>query len=374
MVIILVSLMTLAMTKHVKGPNRAPMAQAGEDQVVAPFDLVALDGSQSYDPDGDKLTYQWKLIAAPSGGNAQLSGDKGMNTCRFTPNKKGTWLVRLIVCDGKLFSEPDVVRIDVKAPAPEPAPPPLPQTSRPDLDIAEIKASGVFQGRYVKDFEVWVRIRTGHFGGPLDFRVIGFDKFMGARFTFDKTVTIDNVSLVGGQSREYTLFKNEIEWPEDVCQVTFGVAVDPGNKVEEVNEHNNLKEVTLYRDALVGQCDARIFPYVIKIGKANLRPVTNGGRFVLPSDVANIFIKFRNCCAANATMKLAFIYDWTPLVADGENKKVMESTLSFKPGESKPLTFSNIKIPKKSAFKTLAIRREHKLGYDILYTIDVRVD
>ena len=156
--------------------------------------------------------------------------------------------------------------------------------------------------------------------------------------------------------------------------MTFGVIVDPGNKVEEVNEQNNLKEKTIYRDNLVAYCDARIFPEIIKVGKANLRPVPNGGRFVLPSDTANIFIQFRNCCSVNKTMKLTFIYDWTPVTADGENKKVKESTLRLASGENKALTFSNIKIPKKRAFKTLAIRREHEQGYDILYTIDVRVD
>jgi hypothetical protein len=333
--------------------------------------MVALDGSQSHDPDKDRLTYQWKLIAAPGGGNATLFGDRGMNTCRFTPNKAGTWLVRLTVCDGKLFSVPAVVRINVKASSTMHPFTPVPRTSTPDLEIAEIKASGVYQGRYVKDFKVRVRTRTGSYGGPLGFKVLG----IGIQNTFSQSVTIQNVGLTAGEEDKWlTLFENGIEWPEDVCAVTFAVTIDPNNRVEETNERNNQAQKTINRDELVGKCDARIFPETIKIGKANLRPVSNGGRFILPSDTANIFIKFRNCCPANATMKLAFIYDWTPLVADGENKKIMESTLRFKPGESKALTFSNIKIPKKSAFKTLAIRREHATGYDILYTIDVRVD
>jgi hypothetical protein len=371
MAIILASLMTLAMTRHVQGPNRTPIAQAGEDQVVAPFDMVALDGSQSYDPDGDKLTYQWKLIAAPQGADARLFGDKGMNTCRFTPNKAGTWLVRLTVCDGKLFSVSDVVRIQVKEPSTLHPFTPVPRTSAPDLEIAEIQASGVYQGRYVKDFKVRVRTRTGAYGGPLDFRVLG----LSSQYNFAQNVTIQNVGLTAGEENKWlTLFANGIEWPEDVCAVTFAVTIDPNNRVEETNERNNQEDKTIYRDELVGQCDARIFPETIKIGKANLRPVSNGGRFVLPSDTANIFIQLRNCCPVDTTMKLAFLYDWTPLTADGENKKVKESTLRFKRGESKALTFSNIKIPKKSAFKTLAIRREHANGYDILYTIDVRVD
>ena len=73
-------------------------------------------------------------------------------------------------------------------------------------------------------------------------------------------------------------------------------------------------------------------------------------------------------------MELSFIYDWTHLLSDGENKSVRKSTLSFESGEDKSLTFQNIKIPKNREFKTLAIRRQHEQGFDILYTMDVRVD
>jgi len=366
--------MMVAMSRKVRGPNRAPTAVVGMDQVVELYQTVALDGSASFDPDGDELTYQWDLVAAPRGATARLTGERGMKTCRLSPNKTGAWLVRLTVYDGRLSGQA-VTQIRVREPAPEPSPPPPPQTTVPDLEVVEIRAVGEHQGRYVKDFKVKVRTRWGIYGGPLDFRVIGLDQLMGGSFTFDKTVTIDDVGLtVGEEHKWFTLFTNEIEWPENVCRVTFGVIVDPDNKVEEANEQNNVKEKTIYRDNLVGYCDARIFPEPIKIGKANLRPVPNGGRFVLPSDKANIFIQFRNCCPARRTMKLAFIYDWTPITAEGQNKKVWESTLRFDPGESKSLTFSNIKIPKKREFRTLAIRREHEEGYDILYTIDVRVD
>lgn len=372
--LMLASLMMLAMSSKVPGPNRAPVAGAGMDQRVELHETVALNGSTSFDPDGNKLTYQWDLVAAPTNGRARLAGERGMKTCRLSPDAVGVLMIRLTVYDGRLSGQ-DVMQVRVQEATPEPSPPPPPQTTVPDLEVAEIRAAGVYQGRYIKDFKVRVRTRWGVYGGPLDFRVIGLDSLMGGRFTFDKTVTIDDVGLtVGEENKWFTLFTNEIEWPEDICQVTFGVIVDPGNKVEEVNEQNNLKEKTIYRDNLVGYCDAHIFPEIIKIGKANLRPVSDGGRFVLPSDRANIFIQFRNCCSVNKTMKLAFIYDWTPMAADGENKKVKESTLRFEPGESKALTFSNIKIPKKRNFKTLAIRREHNKGYDILYTIDVRVD
>ena len=40
--------------------NQPPVADAGEDQTVDEGDLVTLDGTGSYDPDGNELTYYWE--------------------------------------------------------------------------------------------------------------------------------------------------------------------------------------------------------------------------------------------------------------------------------------------------------------------------
>jgi len=45
-------------------PNQAPIANAGIDQTVPVGHAVTLDGSDSHDPDGDEITYQW---IAPTG-------------------------------------------------------------------------------------------------------------------------------------------------------------------------------------------------------------------------------------------------------------------------------------------------------------------
>lgn len=48
-------------------PNLAPVANAGLDQAVHSCSVIQLDGSQSFDPEGVPVLYQWRLIDAPLG-------------------------------------------------------------------------------------------------------------------------------------------------------------------------------------------------------------------------------------------------------------------------------------------------------------------
>ncbi len=90
--------------------NTAPVANAGNDITVSDFGAMAhLDGSLSTDPDGTALTYSWSVTSRPGGSIAMLSDDSIVNPT-FTPDKKGAYILKLIVSDGDLTAE-DTVQI-----------------------------------------------------------------------------------------------------------------------------------------------------------------------------------------------------------------------------------------------------------------------
>jgi hypothetical protein len=79
--------------------NRAPVADAGPDQEADPLTTVTLDGSQSYDPDGQvPLSYQWALVRKPEGSSAAITNpQEEMPT--FVPDLVGVYEAELWVSD-----------------------------------------------------------------------------------------------------------------------------------------------------------------------------------------------------------------------------------------------------------------------------------
>ncbi|MFT5113372.1 MAG: hypothetical protein ACI8P9_002703 [Parasphingorhabdus sp.] len=79
--------------------NNAPTAIAGVTQSISADSPVRLDGSSSYDPDSDELSYQWKQM----GGTTKVelfNSDSAYPT--FTPKNSNQLVFQLTVSDGKV--------------------------------------------------------------------------------------------------------------------------------------------------------------------------------------------------------------------------------------------------------------------------------
>lgn len=58
-------------------PDLPPVADAGPDQAILKCSILQLDGSASMDPEGATLTYEWRLVDAPSGSSFLIEGSDG---------------------------------------------------------------------------------------------------------------------------------------------------------------------------------------------------------------------------------------------------------------------------------------------------------
>lgn len=66
-------------------PNLPPVANAGNDQAVKFCDIIWLDGSSSFDPEGAPLTYFWRLIDAPAESASSFQGTDGTTHPAISP-------------------------------------------------------------------------------------------------------------------------------------------------------------------------------------------------------------------------------------------------------------------------------------------------
>lgn len=94
------------------GNNTVPVADAGSNQDVEEGVLVVLNGSDSYDADGDTLTYSWVQI---SGVNVTLSDNDTVAVSFTTPSvdEEERLVFELTVSDG-IDTATDRVNIDIE--------------------------------------------------------------------------------------------------------------------------------------------------------------------------------------------------------------------------------------------------------------------
>ena len=91
--------------------NKAPVANAGNNQTVNENTTVTLNGSGSNDPDGDALTYQW---TAPSGIVLSSHTDESPTFMAPEVSTDTQFSFSLVVNDGKVDSPADQVLVTVK--------------------------------------------------------------------------------------------------------------------------------------------------------------------------------------------------------------------------------------------------------------------
>lgn len=90
--------------------NSAPVANPGVSQSVVMGAVVTMDGSGSTDANGDALVFKWALLGKPTGSTATLTNPSYPNP-KFTADVAGSYVVSLVVNDGKVDSAQAAVSI-----------------------------------------------------------------------------------------------------------------------------------------------------------------------------------------------------------------------------------------------------------------------
>jgi hypothetical protein len=99
----------IAVLTEAASQNRLPIAMAGTSATVLVGTVVQLDGTASYDPDGDPISYSWSG-SRPAGSGADFS-DFTAPRPAFLADVAGTYAIALIVSDGKSSSSPSSIVI-----------------------------------------------------------------------------------------------------------------------------------------------------------------------------------------------------------------------------------------------------------------------
>ncbi len=101
---------TVLVTTSVTNPE-PPVAAAGEDLTVSDCTWVDLDGSNSYDPNNQDLTYQWAIQSTPADSSGAAFSDEATAITQFWPDVYGEYTVSLAVSDGTDWSTPDLLTL-----------------------------------------------------------------------------------------------------------------------------------------------------------------------------------------------------------------------------------------------------------------------
>jgi len=116
--IILLVIFVCAACSDTTAINNVPVAFAGFDRsiiVTLNQTEVELDGTGSYDPDSDLLTYKWSIEAIPEKSRLTEITNANNPIASFVPDAEGDYVFSLSVDDGVFTSQKDIVVITVIA-------------------------------------------------------------------------------------------------------------------------------------------------------------------------------------------------------------------------------------------------------------------
>ena len=97
--------------------NGPPNADAGVDQTVDEDSTVTLDGFNSFDPDGDNLSYQWNQVTGPSVTLSDPTADKPTFEAPFVESAGLSFTFELTVSDTSGLQATDTTIVNVTLPS-----------------------------------------------------------------------------------------------------------------------------------------------------------------------------------------------------------------------------------------------------------------
>lgn len=165
--------------------NIIPLANAGGAQSVVAGTLVTLDGSGSSDANHDPLTYRWEITSKPAGSLAALSSTTAVKPT-FTAYDAGTYVVQLVVNDGRVDSVAAIVNITANLPETVV----VMETTLGTIKIALHEAAAPLTTKNFLDY-----VNSGFYNNTIFHRVIPGFMVQGGGFTADLTQKPTNAAI-----------------------------------------------------------------------------------------------------------------------------------------------------------------------------------